>query len=509
MLLRGLLRRSAGCQIARNRIRNASSESPNDIDSIISRKGLLKTEHSHPKPTSVNPNKSPRTPLLDELEKHIKFRGPLTVSEYMRHALLHPRHGYYTMRDAIGGQADFITSPEITQIFGEIIGVWCVATWQQMGCPKSLRLVEIGPGTGSLMFDILKTVRKFPDMERAIEVDLVEQSLKMVRRQQEKLAFKPSAITSAPFIPAAFNIYASLYNVAGNKSSSPLLTKPQSKEADLLLNLTSEAKYDPQSVPEDERVYLSGTCMNSVPINWHPYLAAVPAGPSLIIAHEFFDALPVHQFVHTERGWCERLVDLDEGEGEHHLRFVLSGQPSTATMAYVLKNNSSKETPPEGSQLEICPEAMAVSEDIAKRFDAHPGAALIIDYGDNHPMSNTLQGVKNHQYADVLSEPGLVDLTTHVDFSSILRQATKSSRKVKGYGPIPQVQFLSHMGMLSRLENLMNTIEDEEKRNTILSAVERLVDPDQMGVLFKAISLAHESIEAPPGFWEAPKTDSS
>ena len=125
------------------------------------------------------------SPLVAEMQQIIRIRGPLNLPEFMRTALQHPIHGYYTSEhsstveggDVFGRRGDFITSPEVSQVFGELVGLWCVATWRQMGSPSGFRLVELGPGRGTLMDDLLRAASKFDDFTAALErVEMVETS---------------------------------------------------------------------------------------------------------------------------------------------------------------------------------------------------------------------------------------------------------------------------------------------------------------------------------------------
>ncbi|CAM9572551.1 unnamed protein product [Phaeothamnion confervicola] len=204
-----------------------------------------------------------KTELVKELEMLIKMRGPIPVAEYMKQALQHPRHGYYMQeRPQIGRQGDFVTAPEISQVFGELIGVWCVAVWESMGRPAQFELVEMGPGKGTLMQDLLRATSAFPAFRAAAAVRMVETSEALRHAQRRALGVKGAAATDAE----------------GNCS---------------------------MRMRDGGAVY------------WHAALSQVPRGqPVLVVAQELLDALPVHQFVFTDRGgWRERLVDVDDGDG--------------------------------------------------------------------------------------------------------------------------------------------------------------------------------------------------
>lgn len=125
-------------------------------------------------PVDLPQGKSEENPMVHVLRSMIEVKGPLTVAEFMTRALSHPDHGYYMKKDVFGSQGDFTTAPEISQMFGELIAVWCVATWQQMGMPSHIKIVEMGPGRGSLMSDFLRAAKSFPPFYNAMEIHMVD-----------------------------------------------------------------------------------------------------------------------------------------------------------------------------------------------------------------------------------------------------------------------------------------------------------------------------------------------
>lgn len=136
----------------------------------------------------MNTGPAQEMPLTGLFRKRIKREGPITVRDYMETCLYHPEHGYYRTRPAIGAAGDFVTAPEISQVFGELIGLWCAVVWQQMGCPERVRLIEIGPGRGTMMADALRAARLVAPFRRALEVCLVETNDVLVRAQKAALA---------------------------------------------------------------------------------------------------------------------------------------------------------------------------------------------------------------------------------------------------------------------------------------------------------------------------------
>ncbi len=359
--------------------------------------------------------------LSDLLVRRIAGDGPITVAEFMAESLTHPKHGYYMARDALGVVGDFVTAPEISQMFGELIGLWCAVTWQVMGSPDTFNLIELGPGRGTLMADALRAARVVPEFGQSANVHLVEVS---------------------PFF-RAFQKRA--------LSESGLPQEPQ----------------------------------------WHGDLTAIPRGPSIVIANEFFDALPIRQFSRTAAGWREVLVDL-AADGQS-LRFVLSPPSPVAPMV-----PESLRDAPVDSVVEVCPAGIGIARTIAERAAEDGGAALIIDYGHlESGFGETLQAVRAHKFTDVLGQPGLCDLTAHVDFAALAEAARSGGARV--HGPTTQSAFLESLGLRERGEALLSSASPEQ-RDEIQSAYRRLVHPEEMGRLFKVIGFCHPAMDAPHGF---------
>ncbi len=355
------------------------------------------------------------TALEQEMRWMIAQEGPLSVERFMSLALSHPRHGYYTTRDPFGAHGDFITAPEISQMFGELIGLWVAEVWALLGRPKLIRLIEIGPGRGTLMADALRALRSVPGFIQAVEVHMVETSPVLTERQKATLARVP------------------------------------------------------------------------VPVSWHKDVGEIAEGPAIIIANELFDALPVRHYVRTQRGWCERLIGLDENK---QLVFGASSEvePSLNTPA------------PVGEVLEIAVEGRLLMRALAHRLQRHPGAVLAIDYGHTQTaLGETLQALKGHQFVDPLSHIGEADLTAHVDFAALARAAKTTNITV--HGPITQGEFLTNLGIVERANGLKRRAT-EAQAVEIDAALLRLIDPapEHMGELFKVLAITSPNLSRLPAF---------
>ncbi len=358
------------------------------------------------------------TPLGRRLTRLIAETGPITVADYMAHCLGDPEYGYYLAREPFGPAGDFVTAPEISQMFGELIGASLAEAWNAAGRPATVRLVELGPGRGTLSADMLRTLRLVPDLVAAATLHLVETSPRLRAIQAETLIAAP------------------------------------------------------------------------VGTHWHDRLDTVPAGFTLAVANEFFDALPVRQFVRTDTAWQERVVGLD---ADGRLAFGLGpGALAACELPPRLREA------PAGSILEVSPASIAVMQTLADRIARDGGAALVIDYGHAVTgLGETLQAVARHAYADPLEAPGEADLTAHVDFAALARAARSAG--AAAHGPIGQGAFLSALGLAQRAARLSRGA-DAATRAAIAAAADRLAAPGEMGTLFKVLAVTPQGAAPPPPF---------
>ncbi|XP_012562426.2 protein arginine methyltransferase NDUFAF7, mitochondrial isoform X1 [Hydra vulgaris] len=380
--------------------------------------------------------KSVHTCLFDHLKSQIKIVGPMTVANYMKEALTNPKwvwhlyfasFGYYMKNDVFGAKGDFTTSPEISQMFGELIGIWFVAQWIQIGKPCGVQLVELGPGRGTLMADILRVMKQFPETLSNFEVNFVEVSEKMISLQKQNLGI-------------------------------------------------SHEKKDFYITP-------SGT-----KVSWFTHVQDVPKGLTFYLAHEFFDALPVHLFKKVNGKYHELLVGLNRSENE--LQLVTAPGPSPVAKTFLNSETNADEC-------EVCPEAAVVMSYISENISMYGGCAMIIDYGESDSQRFSLRGYKNHVLVDnIFKNPGSCDITANVDFG-FLKRCIRG--EVRHYGPITQRSFLLQMGIQQRLKVLLSTATSEQARN-LISSLDYLISPEKMGEKFKCFALTNLSSPVPPCF---------
>jgi len=329
--------------------------------------------------------------------------GPLRLDRFVAAA----NEAYYASRDPLGRAGDFTTAPEITQVFGDLLGLWAAATWEAMGGPGRVLLAELGPGRGTLMEDALRAIaRAAPGFHAALSVHLVETSPVLRAAQAARLG---AAVTA-----------------------------------------------------------------------WHDDAASLPEGKLILIANEFLDALPIRRFVHGDAGWGEVAVTL--ADDAFAFTTIGAGPPGDVVA-------------PGG---EVCEPARALAAFLGGRLARQGGAALFLDYGPADTMpEDSLQAVRGHAQADPLAAPGEADLTAHVDFRAFAAAARGAGAAVQG--PLPQGDFLRRLGLPERTAILCRRAPPAEAA-LLQSGARRLMDPDAMGVLFKAVALCDPRLPMLPGF---------
>ncbi|GAA5992727.1 hypothetical protein JCM10908_006900 [Rhodotorula pacifica] len=446
--------------------------------------------------------------LLDVLKDTIKTHGPMPISRYMTLCLQHPTLGYYTTRTVFGKEGDFITSPEISQVFGELLAIWYVTQWLAQGAPKRVRMIEVGPGRGTLLADILRTFRALPEHSRP-------------------------PITSIHLVEAS------------------------------------------QQLRGVQKLKLDATGFGDTRTEWYSDIKEVPTSEdefTIFVAHEFFDALPIHVFENTQNGWREVLVGVADpkaivsgAKAQDPLRLVLAPTPTPASALYsslahaIYPTVAHQQAPdlasaapaprhlregllnvdttlgaaggppspspstagggeatsliaqrfarlPIGSRLEVSPSSWEIARDLARLLGGGGGgkgeegakggiggAGLVVDYGDAKAFGRSWRGFRKHQVVDPLSEPGHTDLTANVDFAYLAEAMSESAETP---GPISQARFLTALGLQPRLAALLRSAPSEERRKEIESSARRLVDKTGMGEQYKIMGVVPKGVGA-------------
>ncbi|KAJ7702039.1 S-adenosyl-L-methionine-dependent methyltransferase [Mycena metata] len=387
----------------------------------------------------------PVTPVEKIIVDGIKATGPISLATYMQLCLSHPTFGYYmsSKNPIFGPQGDFVTSPEISGVFGELLGVWLAAQWMSTSPRLPIRVVELGPGRGTLMADVLRVVAQFVGKQLKT-VHLVETSTTLRALQDTRLA--PSA-----------------------------------------------EKY-------------------GCTVEWHDSVEQIvktEAEYTMVLAHEFFDALPVHSIQRTDQGWQEVLIalaesDPTESESKPHprLRYVLSPHPTAASTLLGLSSPRFRHTPV-GGRVEVSPVGFKTMRKVGELLCHTPdikaslGCGLIVDYGGPRAFAESFRAFKNHAIVDPFTTPGECDLTANVDFSYL--QEAVADLGLRTHGPLPQAAFLERMGLGVRVESLVSRVSSSpgsegqgDRTAALRSAAQRLVDPAGMGSEYAVLGLGGE-----------------
>ncbi len=313
---------------------------------------------------------------------------------------------YYATRDPLGAAGDFVTAPEISQMFGELAGLWCADLWDRAGHP-ACHWVELGPGRGTLAAD--------------------------ARRAMERAGFTPSVhfVETSPVLRAA--------------------------QAERVPHATFHDSVD--TLPTD--------------------------APLIVVANEFFDALPIRQLVRRADGWHERLVACQDT-----LFLPIAGRPVPDDVIPAPLRDAAP-----GSVLEVSPAQVAVMRSLAARIAAQGGALVAIDYGHEGPAcGDTLQAVRAHGAANPFEAPGEHDLTAHVDFTTLA--AAAQSAGATAWGPIEQAEWLVKLGIDARAAALARAAPD--RAEAIVADRQRLVQG--MGALFKVLAVTAPGWPQPAAF---------
>jgi NADH dehydrogenase [ubiquinone] 1 alpha subcomplex assembly factor 7 len=342
--------------------------------------------------------------LAEALIQEIAQHGPVSIADYMARA----NGVYYASHDPLGRQGDFITAPEISQMFGELIGIWIADIWKRAGSP-AVHYVELGPGRGTLTGDALR------------------------------------AMTSQGLDPPVHFV-----------ETSPLLRKLQAEHA-------------PHAI-------------------WHDGIETLPHDvPLIIVANEFFDALPYHQYIQTYSGWRERMVT----HGMDGFAPIPGNIPAENLVPRHLHDATA------GSIYETSPAGLAIANALGKRLQKQGGAMLTIDYGhEDYDAGDTLQALNAHAYADIFSNPGANDLTAHVDFTALGKAAASGGARISRL--VSQGYFLASMGIAARAAALGR--RHPERIEEFGGAHDRLTSEEEMGALFKAMAIMSPKWPKPAGF---------
>ena len=339
-----------------------------------------------------------------------------TLDKFIEESLYNKKYGYYMKKNPFGENGDFITAPNISVLFSEMIAIWVISFWERLDCPKQFNLVELGAGNGEMMRILVDTFSKFPQFNKSCKINILEKS-ELLKRTQK-------------------------------------------------------------------------TNIKDVKIKWLNNLNELNNFPCIFIANEFFDALPIKQFLKKEKKWYERHVNFANDKKLEYLDIPFNIQKFEKKIQF---NISYKQT-----FIEYSPLTTKYLKTIINKIKLNNGGILIIDYAYlEKEMKNTLQAVSKHKYCDVLKNFRNSDITYNLSFNLI-------NMIIKKLGPCSslsttQKKFLTNLGILDRAEILSKHISFSKKAD-IYYRIKRLIDESQMGNLFKVMFITNHKNKFNLGF---------
>ena len=346
----------------------------------------------------------------------IKKNDILTVDKYMYEALYNRRSGYYMKGNPFGKSGDYITAPNISILFSEMIAIWIILFWENLKRPKKFNLIELGAGNGEMIKQIIKTFDKFLSFKNSCKINILEKSIYLKKIQKQKLKNKK--------------------------------------------------------------------------IKWLKNLNEVSNIPSIFIGNEFFDALPIKQFFKINKKWMERFVVIQKNNKKKFIDFNYNIKKIEKKIGFKISKNQ--------KTIEYSPLGLEYLKIISKIINNKKGGLLIIDYGYlENSMKDTLMAIKKHNNSNVLKAFGNSDITHKLNFN-ILKKIAKNL-KLKCQGITTQKTFLTNLGINQRAEIISKDLPFSKKAD-IYYRLNRLIDKNQMGDLFKVMLLTSHKINFKVGF---------
>lgn len=339
-----------------------------------------------------------------------------TLDKYINEALYNNKTGYYMKSNPFGLNGDFVTAPNISILFSEMIAIWVISFWEKLNCPKKFNLVELGAGNGEMIFQMIRSFNNFPIFKKSCKIYILEKSLYLKKIQKKKI--------------------------------------------------------------------------NHNNIKWIKNLSEISTGPNIFIANEFFDALPIKQFIKKKEKWYERNVNISR-PGNHFFVDIISDKKK-------IEKKIGFQITTKQKFIEFSPLGLQYLKTISKKINNKGGGILILDYGYyDKEMKNTLKSIIKHNYDNILDNFNKSDITYNINFNFMEKLLTKLNLNISGY--TNQRRFLINLGILKRAEIISKKLPFSKKTNIYLR-LKRLIDENLMGKLFKVILATNKNIIFKTGF---------
>ena len=346
----------------------------------------------------------------------IKKSGEIPLDKFIDLSLYNKKFGYYMKKNPFGKKGDFITAPNISRLFSEMIAIWIISFWKNLGSPRNFNLIELGAGNGEMMKVLLESFQNFPSFLESCNIIIHEKSPILIRIQKEKL---------------------------------------------------SKSK-----------------------IIWVSQINKIKKNPSIFIANEFFDAMPIKQFRKQRNIWYEKFVNFENYSKASFIEKKTDIKKIEKRLNFKISQNQ--------NFIEYSEFGFDYLKNISNIIKKNTGGLLIIDYGYlEKKMKNTLQAVSNHKFANILDNIGGVDITHNINFELF----KKFTQKLGGLDNNLNTQknFLIKMGIKERAE-ILSRNKNFSKKADIFYRLNRLIDEKQMGTLFKVMFIKSKKIKFNLGF---------
>ena len=342
--------------------------------------------------------------------KHISF------DKFIDLALYHKKNGYYMKKNPFGKDGDFITAPNISILFSEMLAIWCIAFWEHLGYPKKINIIELGAGNGEMMYQMIKVFERFNKFRESSNYFILEKSQFLKKIQKKKL--------------------------------------------------------------------------NSHKITWLNSINKLKNGPNIFLANEFFDALPIKQFIKKKNKWYEKSIKKNNINKFEFVNVITNIKNLEKKIEINLSKNQ--------KIIEFSPLTYKYLNIISKKINTFQGGLLIVDYGYlKKKMRDSLQSIYKHNFDNVLDNFGKSDITYNLNFFLLKKIVKKLNLKVVGL--TSQRNFLTKLGILDRAEILAKNLQFSKKAD-IYYRIKRLIDRNFMGELFKVMFVTGKNIKFKLGF---------
>ena len=342
--------------------------------------------------------------------KHIPF------DKFIDIALYHKKTGYYMKKNPFGKDGDFITAPNISILFSEMLAIWCIAFWEHLGYPKKINIIELGAGNGEMMYQMIKVFERFNKFRESSNYFILEKSQFLKKIQKKKL--------------------------------------------------------------------------NSHKITWLNSINKLKNGPNIFLANEFFDALPIKQFIKKKNKWYEKSIKKNNINKFEFVNVITNIKNLEKKIEINLSKNQ--------KIIEFSPLTYKYLNIISKKINTFQGGLLIVDYGYfKKKMKDSLQSIYKHNFNNILDNFSKSDITYNLNFFLLKKIVKKLNLKVAGL--TSQRNFLTRLGILDRAEILAKNLQFSKKAD-IYYRIKRLIDRNFMGELFKVMFVTGKNIKFKLGF---------